>query len=102
MLKMKHLDRTIEGKKTDDLGIFHPATWGHNMRRIDGRSILLTPKGRTGWAPPAAVGDMIAVFPGCHVPLVLRRVHVEEFIDAHLLIRHDARGCTQPACGAEK
>ncbi|KAF7503696.1 hypothetical protein GJ744_003374 [Endocarpon pusillum] len=102
ILRMEHLDRTFEGEKTDDLEIFRRARWPQNMRRVDGRSILLTSNGHLGWAPPAAVvGDFIAVFPGCHVPLVLRRVHVEKFIDVNLVEQHDACGCTQPICGAE-
>jgi Heterokaryon incompatibility protein (HET) len=44
-------------------------------RRIIGRSLLLTSKHFVGWAPPAAVcGDVISIIPGCHVPIVLRKI----------------------------
>lgn len=103
LVRTEHLDRTFEGKKTDDLEALRRPRWVENLQRVDGRSILLTRKGHVGWAPPASeIDDIIAVVTGCHVPLVIRRVHVEKFMDADLVVTHDASECTRPACEAEK
>ena len=46
-----------------------------NHQKIVGRSLMLTSKHYVGWAPPAAaLGDVISIIPGCHVPIVLRKV----------------------------
>ncbi len=56
-----------------------------------------------GWAPPAAeIGDDVVVFPGCHIPVVVRRVALEKFIDANLVFTHDAKDCTHSACEAKE
>lgn len=99
ILRMQHLDRTLEGKRSDDLEDFRRARWTANLQRIDGRYTLLTSKGHVGWAPPAAeITDVVAVFPGCHVPVVIRRVHVEKVTAANLVFTHDATHCTQSSC----
>jgi hypothetical protein len=45
-------------------------------RNIVGRSLVLTSEHYVGWALPAtALGDIISIVPGCHVPIVLRKIH---------------------------
>jgi hypothetical protein len=96
--RMEHLDRTLEGRKTNDYSDFR-SRWMANLRRVDGRKVLLTSKGHMGWAPPAAeIDDVVIVIPGCHVPMVIRRVHVEKLDSANLVYSHDANRCTHSGC----
>jgi Heterokaryon incompatibility protein (HET) len=97
--RMEHLDRTQEGRKTDDLAEMSPARSLENLRRVDGRITLLTSKGHMGWAAPAAeIGDKVIVFPGCHVPIIVREVHIQEIKDANTVCTHDAENCGLAAC----
>lgn len=75
--KVSMCNRDSQGLKVlNDDGFPYDSLAAENYQRIVGRSLLLTSKYFVGWAPPAAVvGDVIAIIPGCHVPMVLRKSH---------------------------
>jgi Heterokaryon incompatibility protein (HET) len=66
-------NRHSQGLKITDVVNIRLHKWDH--QNIIGRSLLLTSKCLAGWAPPgAACGDIISIIPGCHVPIVLRKI----------------------------
>jgi Heterokaryon incompatibility protein (HET) len=103
LVRMEHLDRTLEGKRSTDPEELHLARWTGNLQRVDGRIALFTSRGYMGWAPPATeLGDVIVVLAGCHVPLVVRKVHVDGLADPNLVSTHDTRGCSWSTCKGQQ
>lgn len=101
--RMEHFDRDPQGRKTNDLTKLIYGCREGNLQRADGRITLLTSRGHLGWAPPAAdLEDTVAVIPGCHVPIIVRRVHATDFADANLVCSHDAKDCSQLGCEDNK
>jgi hypothetical protein len=73
--RLEMCSRDSQGHKILNGDVSLPLPTAEDQRKIAGRSLLLTSKHFVGWAPPAAVcGDVISIIPGCHVPIVLRKI----------------------------
>jgi Heterokaryon incompatibility protein (HET) len=74
--RLEMCNRDSEGRKIVGDDIWRPRPTAEAHRKLVGRSQLLTSRRFVGWAPPAAAcGDVISIIPGCHVPIVLRKIH---------------------------
>lgn len=69
-------NRDPDGMNIKDINDFpHHSPNAAQHKTIVGRSLVLTSEHYVGWAPPgASLEDIVAVIPGCHVPIVLRRI----------------------------
>jgi Heterokaryon incompatibility protein (HET) len=74
--RVEMCNRDLRGLKIVDIDDFPYSTWvAEQHQKIVGRNLMLTRERYVGWAPPAtATGDVVAIIPGCHVPIVLRKV----------------------------
>lgn len=74
-------NRDPKGLKILDIDDFPYSDWAADEHQaILARSLMLTSEHYVGWAPPAAaIGDVISIIPGCHVPIVLRKAHDRSF-----------------------
>ena len=83
-------NRDPTGCKVLDIDDFPYYDWSaEKHRKIVGRTLMLTSEHYVGWAPhSAAVGDIVSIIPGCHVPIVLRRVSGGD-------VRQEVSACSQ-------
>lgn len=75
--RLELCNRDLDGFKILDMkDILAQSERADQCRRIVGRNLMFSSENYVGWVPPAAaVGDVISIIPGCHVPMVLRRIN---------------------------
>jgi Heterokaryon incompatibility protein (HET) len=74
--RVEMCNRDPKGFKILNIDHFPDTSWApEKHQNIVGRSLMLTSEHYVGWAPPATTcGDLVSILPGCHVPVVLRKV----------------------------